>query len=295
MQTNVFHLQDCIEGMMSLPEKSIDTVVTSPPYNLNIKYSKYKDMKPRDQYLSWLHDVFVGVDHCLKDDGHFFLNVGYSNIDPWVGMDVANVARDIFVLQNNIAWVKSIHIKTIRATKKQLHNTTFGHFKPISSKRFTCPTWEHLFHFTKSGNVEIDRLAVGVKYEYYQENIRGEEDKPKSNPKDSVLYEEDIEVEGGKSNLRDKGNSWFMPYETINTKDLRGNHPATFPEKLVEDCLKLTGIQNGVVLDPFMGTGTTAVAAAKNDWDFIGYDIDEEYVDFSKKRLEKELDNPLNI
>lgn len=267
MQTNVFHLQDCIEGMMSLPEKSIDTVVTSPPYNLNIKYSKYKDMKPRDQYLSWLHDVFVGVDHCLKDDGHFFLNVGYSNVDPWVGMDVANVARDIFVLQNNIAWVKSIHV----------NDKTTGHFKPINSKRFTCPTWEYLFHFTKSGKVDIDKLAVGVPYEYYDGNIRG------NNTKET------------KPNLRDKGNSWFIPYKTINSKDLKGNHPATFPEKLVEDCLKLTGIQNGVVLDPFMGTGTTAVAAAKNDWDFIGYDIDEEYVDFSKKRLEKELDNPLNI
>jgi len=267
MESNVFHLQDCIEGMMSLPEKSIDTVVTSPPYNLNIQYSKYKDKKPRDQYLSWLNDVFVGVDHCLKDDGHFFLNVGYSNIDPWVGMDVANVARDIFVLQNNIAWVKSIHV----------NDKTTGHFKPINSKRFTCPTWEYLFHFTKSGKVDIDRLAVGVKYEYYQENIRG------NNTKET------------KPNLKDKGNSWFIPYKTINSKDLKGNHPATFPEKLVEDCLKLTGIQNGVVLDPFMGTGTTAVAAAKNDWDFIGYDIDEEYVDFSKKRLEKELDNPLNI
>ena len=80
-----------------------------------------------------------------------------------------------------------------------------------------------------------------------------------------------------------------MPYETINSKELRGKHPATFPLKLVEDCLKLTGREYGVVLDPFMGTGTTAVAAQIMGWDYIGYDIDEDYVKFAKNRLNKGL------
>ena len=115
MQTNVIYNKDCVEGMLALPKGSVDIIVTSPPYNLNIQYGAYKDDLPRDSYLKWMRDVFVAVNHCLKDNGHFFLNVGYSNIDPWVGMDVGNVARELFVLQNNFTWVKSIHVddKTI--------------------------------------------------------------------------------------------------------------------------------------------------------------------------------------
>jgi site-specific DNA-methyltransferase (adenine-specific) len=193
----MFYLQDCLQGIKELSTNSIDAIVTSPPYNLNIQYGSYADNQPRQDYLNWLVDIFT---ECKR-------------------------------------------------------------------KRFLCPTWEHLFHFTKTGNVEINRLAVGVKYEYYEANVRGK------NTLDT------------KPNLRDKGNVWFIPYETINSKELRGKHPATFPVKLVEDCIKLTGIEHGVVLDPFMGTGTTAVAAIHLDWDYIGYEIDSDYLEFAHKRV----------
>lgn len=253
----MFYLRDCLEGMKELDDNSVDAIVTSPPYNLNIKYGKYQDQKPRQEYLDWLSKIFNEGKRVLKDSGHMFINMGYSNVDPWIGMEVGLTLRNDWILQNHINWVKSIHV----------NDKTTGHFKPINSKRFLCPTWEHLFHFTKTGEVEVDRLSVGVKYEYYEGNIRGK------NTKDT------------KPNLRDKGNCWFIPYETINSKELRGKHPATFPVKLVEDCLKLTGIKSGTVLDPFMGTGTTAVAAVNLGWDYIGYEIDEDYLEFAKQRL----------
>jgi len=130
-----------------------------------------------------------------------------------------------------------------------------------------CPTWEHLFHFTKDGNVNIDRLAVGVKYEYYEANIRGKN------------------TAENKPNLRDKGNCWYIPYETINSKELKGKHPAIFPVKLIEDCIKVSGVKSGIVLDPFMGTGTTAIAALNQGCEYIGFDIDNEYIDFANKRI----------
>ena len=257
----MFHLRDCLEGMKELDDRSVDAVVTSPPYNLDIKYSKYKDKKPREQYLKWIEDIFGECKRVLKDDGHLFVNMGYSNVDPWIGMEVGLAIRNNWSLQNHINWVKSIHV----------NDKTSGHFKPINSKRYLCPTWEHLFHLTKSGDVEIDRLSVGVPYEYYEANIRGKNTKE------------------NKPNLRDKGNSWFIPYETVNSKDLRGKHPATFPVKLVEDCIKMTGITSGIVLDPFMGTGTTGLAALNLGWDYIGYEIDEDYIKFSLRRLDQGL------
>ena len=253
----MLYLEDCLDGMKKLEDSSVDAIVTSPPYNLNIKYGKYDDDKPRQEYLDWLVEIFREGKRVLKDDGHLFVNMGYSNVDPWVGMEVGLALRQDWILQNHINWVKSIHV----------NDKTSGHFKPINSKRFVCPTWEHLFHFTKDGKIEIDRLSVGVPYEYYEANIRGKN------------------TAETKPNLRDKGNCWFVPYETINSKDLRGKHPATFPVKLVEDCLKLTGKQSGIVLDPFMGTGSTAVAAVNLEWDYIGYDIDKDYVDFATNRL----------
>lgn len=259
-------LGDCIIGMQSLPAESVSVVVTSPPYNLNISYGEYDDNKPRIDYLAWIESVFVEVKRILKPDGHLFVNMGYSNIDPWVATDVASKIRNHFILQNNIVWVKSIHVA----------EKTSGHFKPINSLRFLSPTWENIFHFTKDGKVSINRLAVGVPYEYYKENLRNGK------------------TENTKPNLRCKGNTWFIPYETINSKDLKGKHPAVFPVQLASDCIKLSDIKEGLILDPFMGTGTTAVAATRLGLQYIGYEIDSDYYKFSTKRLEQE-NSLLNI
>ena len=103
------HLHDCIDWMNSQEEKSINCIITSPPYNLDIKYGKYEDDLPRESYLKWLHDIAVAMKRVLKDDGQLFLNVGYSNIDPWVAMDVAQVFRNVFVAPLNAYHVIRIH------------------------------------------------------------------------------------------------------------------------------------------------------------------------------------------
>src|SRR3546814_12104441 len=69
-------------------------------------------------------------------------------------MDVASAFRDSFVLQNHIAWVKSVSIG----------EDTVGHFKPITSRRYLNNNHEAVFHFTRTGDVEVDRLAIGVPY-----------------------------------------------------------------------------------------------------------------------------------
>lgn len=258
LELNTIHNLDCVAGMKNLASNSIDICVTSPPYNLNINYGNYNDNLPRDSYLAWLNDVFVEIARVLKPNGHFFLNVGYSNVDPWVGMDVAQIARKSFVLQNNITWVKSIYV----------NGKTSGHFKPINSKRFINATWEHLFHFTKTGDIAVDRLAVGVPFEW------------KSN----------IERFAGNTNdLRCRGNTWYVPYDTIaNRKKHRGNHPATYPVELVKMCIKLGGVTQGILLDPFMGSGTSAVAALQSGLDYLGFDVDQDYIDFANDRISSE-------
>jgi site-specific DNA-methyltransferase (adenine-specific) len=83
----------------------------------------------------------------------------------------------------------------------------------------------------------------------------------------------------GGSNRRCRGNTWFIPYETIQSRDQERPHPATFPPRLAEYCLRLHGLERiGVAMDPFVGLGSSAVAAAQLGVDFIGVEIDEHYL-----------------
>lgn len=289
-------VQDCIEGMKALPDKSISICVTSPPYNLDIKYGTYEDKKPRDAYLTWLHDVFEQIERVLADDGHFFLNVGYSNVDPWVGMDVAGEARKLMVLQNNFTWVKSIAID-----EQQI-----GHYKPINSQRFANPTWEHFFHFTKTGSVAVNKTAIGVPYvdknnldksgRYRGKLIKkmGFQNKreydAKATDEQKATLESDLAAKLAKqkprSDVHCPGNAWYIPYETIVDRGAhRGSHPATFPTELVRRAIKFSGA-TGTLLDPFMGTGSAAVAAKSEGLEWVGFDIDANYVAWANQRLQ---------
>jgi len=79
---------------------------------------------------------------------------------------------------------------------------------------------------------------------------------------------------------RCRGNAWFLPYETINSREKDRPHPATFPVRLPEYCLKLHGVERAApVLDPFMGLGNTALACARLGLDFVGIELDRGYLD----------------
>lgn len=287
--------QDCIEGMKALAPESVDICVTSPPYNLDIKYGAYQDSKPREVYLKWLSEVFLQVNRVLKPNGHFFLNVGYSNIDPWVGMDVANEARKHMVLQNNFTWVKSIAIDDVQ----------IGHYKPINSQRFSNPTWEHLFHFTKTGLVPCDKNAIGVPYTdkgnldkssrwrgklikkmgYGNKRAFEASASPAERQELDRALAHKLESHGPVSDVHCPGNVWFIPYDTIVDRGVqRGTHPATFPVELVRRAIKFSGV-SGVLLDPFMGTGTSAVAAQELGLEWIGFDVDPHYIKYAESRL----------
>ena len=317
--TYELHLQDCIDWMNGQKEKSIDCIITSPPYNLDIKYGKYQDDLPRESYLKWLHDIAVAMKRVLTDNGQLFLNVGYSNIDPWVAMDVAQVFRNVFVLQNNFTWVKHIAV----------NDQGYGQYKPILSDRFSSATTESIFHFTKEGNVKIDRLAIGQRnkgegYKYpelYSESRHIATHRRKAARKLKFTNWTELKEQGTPEQLAefnivldellkknpydpDKkkciGNAWYIPYtptsklakeagatnDTGSREKGRGGHPATYPEGLPTQCIKYSGIPNGsIVYDPFIGTGTTIISAIKLGMHGIGTDIDQSYLAFAEDRI----------
>ena len=263
-----FFLQDCLSGIKdNIQDNSIDVVVTSPPYNIKINYSTYNDNIPRKKYLLWLKEVGKEIRRVLKNDGSFFLNIGNKPKDQWIAWDVSFILREDFILQNVIHWIKSIAINKQDVGKYPniLDDVAVGHFKPIVSNRFINDCHEYIFHFSKGGNVLLDKLAVGIPYQ------------DKSNIG---------RWKSAKQDLRDRGNTWFIPYDTIQRKNQRP-HPATFPIKLPEMCIKLHGLtEDMVAMDPFLGIGSTAIASYKLGISFMGFEIDKQYLDETTSRLQ---------
>lgn len=266
--TCTLYPQDCIRGMQKhLSPAAVHVVVTSPPYNLGIKYSKYDDRISRPDYLTWIAAWAREIKRVLHDDGSLFLNVGSKPSDPLVPFQVLFAVRQEFVLQNTIHWIKSIAIDRDSAGDYPgiTQDVAVGHFKPINSPRFVNDQHEYIFHLTKRGDVKLDRLAIGVPY------------RDKSNV---------TRWASAKNDVRCRGNTWFVPYETIKSRDRDRPHPATFPVKLAEMCIRLHGVaRTELVLDPFLGIGQSAVAALNLNKNFVGFEIDRAYFDEAVKRV----------
>ena len=266
-----FYLGDSVDVLGRLAAGSISAIVTSPPYNLGIRYRTYDDTMPREQYLAWTDEWVRQATHVLADDGSLFLNVGAKPTDPWTALDVAQAARPHLRLQNTIHWIKSIAIeKALAGTRAGLNDDlAVGHYKPINSRRFLHDCHEFVFHFTPSGKTPLERQAIGVKYQD-QSNVG--------------------RWQAAASGVRCRGNTWFIPYETIQSREKDRPHPATFPPKLPEMCLRLHGLSRlRVVADPFLGLGSTAVACAQLGVSFVGIEMDERYLKDSIARTRDAL------
>jgi len=283
--------------MSRLADESVDLVVTSPPYNLGISYGKYSDRQDRRSYLDWCGEWAGQIRRVLKSNGSFFLNIGAAPSNPMLPHEIVMTLREFFMLQNTIHWIKSIAIQDRRSRRpvgdarpsdrSDARNAShppsrssgavdrkaataicsFGHFKPINSPRFLNDCHEYVFHFTKSGRVELNRLALGVPYQDKSNVARWSHTRG--------------------NDLRCRGNTWFVPYETIQSREKERPHPATFPVQLAEWCIKLHGVSRvETMLDPFLGIGNSAVAAQRCGVKrFIGFEIDDAYLAEAKRRI----------
>ncbi|MEO8616112.1 MAG: site-specific DNA-methyltransferase [Luteolibacter sp.] len=267
---NLLH-GDCLKVLPTLSDSSFDLVVTSPPYNLGIAYKSFKDTAPREEFLTWCRKWAAEVRRVMADDASFFLNVGAAPANPLMPHQLILALTEgdepMFVLQNTFHWIKSITIET-RANEQ----ISAGHFKPINSQRFVNDCHEYVFHLTKTGNVTLDRRAAGVPY----------------------VHKSNIARWGhtGGADLRCRGNNWFIPYETINSRDKDRPHPATFPVALVEQCVRLHGKGPATrLIDPFLGIGTSAIAANRQKLEhFTGIEMDAHYLATARERIEEETD-----
>lgn len=244
------------EQMIELENESVDMVVTSPPYNINIKYGnkqvkgrivsskgeKYSDNLDEGEYRKLLERVFNECKRVTKKDGSIWINIK-NRYDDGVVMPpfwITDYFKDMY-LKNIIIW-----------------NFDWG---GSTNKRF-APRYEYVFWFTKS-----------------KENY-------KFNLDDVKVPALNYRPDRYKSQLKNPSDVWRISMVSGNFEE-RTSHPAQYPEELIERIVLSTTNEGDLVLDPFMGSGTTAVVAKKLKRNYVGYEIVEEYCEIAKERLDK--------
>jgi DNA modification methylase len=171
----------------------------------------------------------------------------------------------------------------------------------LGQRNQTHPIYPELYTVNRHRAVTRRKIAKRMKFKNYKDVLANatKVQKEEFEKKVKKLLKE-IPYEPKKKKCI--GNAWFIPYTPTSKlskqigieeghnyrKNSRADHPATFPEKLSEQCIKLSGIKKGsLVYDPFVGTGTTLVSAKKLGMIGIGTEINDSYIQFSKKRINK--------
>lgn len=248
----IFHSSS--ESMKELKDKSVDLMVTSPPYNININYGnkwengklisskgkKYKDNLEEEKYREMIQNCINETKRVLKDNGQIWFNIKNR-------YDKGNMIPPFWILD----YFHDMYLKNII-----IWNFDWG---GSTSKRF-CSRYEYVFFFTKS------------------------KDDYKFNLDDVKIPALNYRPDRYRSQLKNPSDVWRISLVSGNSPE-RTEHPAQYPEELIERIIKTGSNSNDLILDPFMGSGTTAVVAKNLGRNYVGYETEIEFIKIANKRL----------
>jgi site-specific DNA-methyltransferase (adenine-specific) len=226
-------------------EDSIDLIVTSPPYNLDIRYGSFDDDISYEDYLSFTREWLAKCLQLAKDDGRFCLNIP---LDKNKGGQ-QSVCADITTIAKQVGW--KYHSTIIWNEQNISRRTAWGSWLSASAPYVIAP-------------VEV----IVVLYKKRWKKMGGSK-------QSDIIKEEFMEWTNGVWNFSGESKK-------------RVGHPAPFPVELPRRCIKLFTFVGDIVLDPFLGSGTTLIACAETNRKGIGFEIGEDYCEIAKKRLVSE-------
>ena len=243
---------DCIEEMKKLENNSVDLVVTSPPYNVGIDYDSWDDSKEFKEHKLFIYKWLNEVFKVLKEDGRIALNIPYE-------INIKENGGRIFLVAEYWKIMKEIGFKfagVVDLIESQPHRvklTAWGSWLSPSAPYIYNPKECVIIAYKKEWKKRIKGKS------YFNENNKKEFQE--------LVY-----------------GMWKYRAET------KGLTKANFSLDIPEKSLKILSYEKNLVLDPFMGSGTTGVACAKLNRDFIGIDISEECCNISKIRIKPLLE-----
>ena len=229
-----------------IPNGSVDLIVTSPPYNVDIKYNSHNDQITYEKYLEFSHKWLSRCFEWLKDDGRLCLNIPLDKNkggQQSVGADFTTIAKKIgYKYHSTIIWNEG----------NISRRTAWGSWLSASAPYVIAP---------------VELILV-----LYKDNWK----KSSGSRKNDITKQEFM--------------VWTNGVWTFNgqSKKGAGGHPAPFPVELPKRCIKLFSFVGDVVLDPFMGSGSTMIASVLHNRNGIGIEIDNEYCEIAKKRIFEE-------
>lgn len=302
--------QDCIQGMQSLPDGCVNTCVTSPPYYGLRDYGNDGQIgleDTPDAYVQKIVEVFREVKRVLRDDGTLWLNLGDSyaaqrggshqpaetlaggksgktqegdivNRDRFDGYNPTRNASAIGLKHKDLVGIPWRVAFALQADGWYLRQDIIWHKPnpmPESVTDRCTKSHEYIFLLSKSPKYYFDSEAIKEVANYAGES-RGKS--RNISPKGIT------EMDNKTYDTRNKRSVW-----TITTKPFKDAHFATYPEDLIVPCILAGCPEGGLVLDPFMGAGTTALVSKKLGRNYVGFELNEEYKKIADKRLNKTL------
>jgi len=301
MEVNKVYNEDCLSGMKRLPDNCIDCCVTSPPYSGLRDYGCDGQIgleKSPVEYIDRLAEVFAEVYRVLKPEGTLWLNIGDSyngykgnanqkNAETvYAGHRHQPTRKPCFGLEDKrlkskdligIPWMAAFALRD--KVGFYLRQDIIWHKPNPMPEAVTdrcTKAHEYIFLLTKSARYYFDAEAI-------------KEPARKDNRPHMVHHHK---IDGG--TYREKYNDYtIIPSEKRNKRDVwsvstkpdHNAHFAVYPEELIRPCILAGCPKGGVVLDPFMGSGTTARVARTYNRNFIGYELNPEYIKIIQQKI----------
>lgn len=228
----------------AIPDETVDLIVTSPPYDIDMKYQNYDDNLPYDQYLDFTKEWLSKVHGLARPDGRLCLNIP---LDKNKGGQ-QSVSADITTIAKEVGW--KYHSTIIWNEQNISRRTAWGSWMSASAPYVIAP-------------VE----TILVMYKTRWKKIR--------KGKSDITRDEFIQWTNGVWNFSGESKTKI-------------GHPTPFPVELPRRCIKLFSFQGEVILDPFLGSGTTLIACLQTNRLGIGVEINRDYCKLAAKRLTKQ-------
>lgn len=267
---------DSLEGIKKLSDNSIDLVITSPPYEKAKFYGKKVNVYHPDNYCEWFLPYFKEIYRILKPSGSFILNINDFCIDK---------LRHPYIYH----LVSQSQLKTRIKFYDRYYWQKPNPLPSGNKSRFNSST-EYIFHFCKDQK-KIKFNMDDVRIPYADSTMAGVKDGMVGYSSGTKVNDDGIIIKRSqtKTLLNKKGK---IPNNVFNFSKPSGEkHPAPYHVELPSFFIKALTDKNDIVLDPFMGSGTTGLAANILDRRWIGYEINPEYIKLAEIKLRSSIDN----
>lgn len=349
MEVNKIIEGNCLDVLKTLPDKSINCCVTSPPYYGLRDYGHGKQIgmeETPELFAETMTAIFAEVKRVLKDDGVLWLNLG----DSYCSTATGSQGKNLSTLQGSkqtqieagkrpdksklsglkqkdligIPWMVAFALRANGWYLRQDIIWNKPNPMPESVTDRCTKSHEYIFLLSKSKQYFYDAAAIeepcvwdtgGMtekRVDRAEENhkamptvlkngIRPKKKGPQTFGGKKARDGQDNGGDPRNGHRTDENSQWGKVWNnekptrnkrtvwTVATKPFREAHFATFPEELIYDCIKAGCPENGIVLDPFMGAGTTGLVARKLNRNFVGIELNPEYIEIAESRLSKEL------